>query len=81
MHLRAHRTRRGKVSPTAKTKPLLHFIVLCVAGVIVHAQEQGIDILHQLGLGGKDVRHSSSATAVPSSFTPLPQGVHLTEPG
>ncbi|KAL4666541.1 hypothetical protein H8959_005230, partial [Pygathrix nigripes] len=62
-------------------KPLLHFIVLCVAGVVVHAQEQGIDILHQLGLGGKDVRYSSSATAVPASSTPLPQGVHLTESG
>ncbi|XP_008056514.1 collagen alpha-1(XXIV) chain-like, partial [Carlito syrichta] len=81
MHLGAHRTRRGKVSPTAKTKPLLHFIVLCMAGVIVHAQEQGIDILQQLGLGGKDVRHSSSVTAVTSSSTPLPQGVHLTESG
>ncbi|KAF5923594.1 hypothetical protein HPG69_010989 [Diceros bicornis minor] len=43
--------------------------------------KQGIDILHQLGLGGKDVRHSSSVTAVPSSSTPLPQGVHLTESG
>ncbi|KAF0877602.1 COOA1 protein, partial [Crocuta crocuta] len=41
----------------------------------------GIDILHQLGLGDKDVRHSSSVTAVPSSSTPLPQGVHLTESG
>ncbi|VTJ69612.1 Hypothetical predicted protein, partial [Marmota monax] len=40
-----------------------------------------IDILHQLGLGGKDVRHSSSMTAVPSSSTPLPQGVHLIESG
>nr|XP_021522081.1 collagen alpha-1(XXIV) chain isoform X4 [Aotus nancymaae] len=80
MHLGAHRTRRGKVSPTAKTKAFLHFIILCVAGV-VHAQEQGIDILHQLGLGGKDVRHSSSVTAVPSSSTPLPQGVRLTQLG
>ncbi|XP_019487983.1 PREDICTED: collagen alpha-1(XXIV) chain-like, partial [Hipposideros armiger] len=81
MHLGAHRTRRGKVSHTAETKLLLHFIVLCVAGGAVHAQEQGIDILHQLGLGGKDVRHSSSVTAVPSSSTPLPQGVHVTESG
>ncbi|EPQ19755.1 Collagen alpha-1(XXIV) chain [Myotis brandtii] len=43
--------------------------------------ETCIDILHQLGLGGKDVRHSSSVTATPSSSTPLPQGVHITESG
>ncbi|KAK2489965.1 hypothetical protein MC885_021779, partial [Smutsia gigantea] len=79
MHLGAHRTRRGKVSRTAKAKLLLHVIVLCVAGGAGRAQEQGIDILHQLGLGGKDVKHSSSVTAVPSSSTPLPRGVHLTE--
>ncbi|EFB27811.1 hypothetical protein PANDA_008063, partial [Ailuropoda melanoleuca] len=41
----------------------------------------GIDILHQLGLGDKDVRLSSSVTAVPPPSTPLPQGVHLTESG
>ncbi|KAB0362064.1 hypothetical protein FD754_006220, partial [Muntiacus muntjak] len=40
-----------------------------------------IDILHQLGLGGKDVRQSSSVTAVPPSSIPLPQGVHVTEFG
>ncbi|KAB1269306.1 Collagen alpha-1 chain [Camelus dromedarius] len=48
---------------------------------VLHKQRTRIDILHQLGLGGKDVRHSSSVTAVPSSSTPLPRGVHFTESG
>ncbi|KAM7317834.1 hypothetical protein ACRRTK_022571 [Alexandromys fortis] len=42
---------------------------------------QCIDILHRLGLGGKDVRDASPVTAVPSSPTPLPQRVQLTEFG
>ncbi|KAL6078614.1 hypothetical protein STEG23_020850, partial [Scotinomys teguina] len=65
----------------ARRKQLLRFIVLCVAWLTVHAQGQGIDILRRLGLGGKDVRHTSSVTAVPSSSTPLPQRVHVTEFG
>ncbi|XP_028643989.1 collagen alpha-1(XXIV) chain-like [Grammomys surdaster] len=82
MHLGAYRTRHGKVSPTTETKLLLRFIVLCVVWITVHAQGQDIDILQQLGLGDRDVRHTSSVTAVPSSSpTPLPQGVHLTDFG
>lgn len=81
MHLGAYRTRHGKVSPTTETKLLLRFTVLCVAWITVRAQGQGIDILQQLGLGGRDVRYTSSVTAVPSLSTPLPQGVHLTEFG
>lgn len=83
MHLGAYRTRHGKVSPTTETKLFLRFIVLCVVWISVHAQGQGIDILQQLGLGGRDVRYTSSVTAVPSSSwsTPLPQGVHLTDFG
>lgn len=41
----------------------------------------GIDILHRLGLGDKDVRYASPVTAVPSSPTPLPQRAQLTEFG
>ncbi|GAB1288216.1 Collagen alpha-1(XXIV) chain [Apodemus speciosus] len=63
-------------------KLFLRFIVLCVVWITVHAQGQGIDILQQLGLGGTDVRYTSSVTAVPPpSSTPLPQGVHLTDIG
>lgn len=84
MHTNAFRSPQDKAwtgLPHGKIETASSFYcTMCVRGT-VHAQDQGIDILHQLGLGGKDVRHSSSVTAVPPSSTPLPQGVHVTESG
>uniref|UniRef100_A0A4X2KKN8 Thrombospondin-like N-terminal domain-containing protein n=3 Tax=Vombatus ursinus TaxID=29139 RepID=A0A4X2KKN8_VOMUR len=83
MHLGAHRTRRGKVFPTVITitKALLLFLTLCVIAGTGQIPDQGIDVLYQLDLGGKDIRHQPVENVVLSSSTPLPQGVHVAETG
>uniref|UniRef100_A0A8C3ITM3 Thrombospondin-like N-terminal domain-containing protein n=1 Tax=Chrysemys picta bellii TaxID=8478 RepID=A0A8C3ITM3_CHRPI len=81
MHLGAKRTRTGSISPTAKTKTLLLFLAICIAVGAAQMPAQGIDVLHQLGLGGKDIQHPSTVSTMPLSSVPLPQGVHLTASG
>uniref|UniRef100_A0A8C3K5Q4 Thrombospondin-like N-terminal domain-containing protein n=1 Tax=Calidris pygmaea TaxID=425635 RepID=A0A8C3K5Q4_9CHAR len=78
MHLGAERTRRGRISPAARTKTLL-LIAICIAVGVAQVPKQAIDVLHQLGLV-KDVQQPSETT-VPSTSSLLPQGVRLTVSG
>ncbi|MEE6494598.1 hypothetical protein FKM82_001804 [Ascaphus truei] len=77
MYLGAQRTRSGSISPTATTIKLLFFVAICAAVGGAETQEQGVDVLQQLGLGGKASAHSPTLTPA----VPVPRGVRLTQSG
>ncbi|XP_013927909.1 PREDICTED: collagen alpha-1(XXIV) chain-like, partial [Thamnophis sirtalis] len=77
MHLGAQRTRSGSISPTAQTKTLI-LLTLCIAVGCVQRQQEGIDVLHRLGLSGQAMHHPTTGSTIHLSHASSPQGIQLT---